>query len=330
MLSAIVLAAGKGTRMHSDMAKSMHKVMDKPMIQHIYDTVSHLGGENFVLVVGHAREQIEDWFGDKASYAIQEPQLGSGHAVMQATQLKDVKGKTLIISGDCPLIQEDTYRTLLAKADEAPLVLMTAVLEDARSYGRIVRDEEGNVLRIVERKDANEEEVKIREINAGIYCVDNELLWKYLPEIGNNNAQHEYYITDLVAIFRSHGHKVAAVVAEDPDEMSGINTRGELVNASKWLQNRINNYWLDHGVTITDPATVWISPDVTIGTDTVIYGNVRIEGHTVIGRHCTITEGSYLKDAVIGDECQITSSRVIDTELPGCQNIGPWVELKSR
>ena len=315
MLSAIVLAAGKGTRMHSDMAKCMHKVMDKPMIQHIYDTVSHLGGENFVLVVGHAREQIEDWFGDKASYAIQEPQLGSGHAVMQATQLKDVKGKTLIISGDCPLIQEDTYRTLLAKADEAPLVLMTAVLEDARSYGRIVRDEEGNVLRIVERKDANEEEVKIREINAGIYCVDNELLWKYLPEIGNNNAQHEYYITDLVEIFRRKGWSVTGVIAEDKEEVQGVNDCLELSRANRWLNRTLTEKWMKAGVQFADPENTYIGPFVTIGHDTEFYPNVYAYGMTRIGNHVTLMPGAFLRNVTVKDGAVVSAGMYEDCEI---------------
>ena len=327
MTSAIVLAAGKGTRMRTEHAKTMHRVLDKPMLQHIYDTLLKVGVDDMVFVVGHGADEIKNHFGNKVSYALQQPQLGSGHAVMQATAVRNNRGKTLIINGDCPLIQPETYEKLLKAGDEYPLVLLTTEPDDAASYGRIIRNEAGEVLRIVEKKDANEEELKVREINVGIYCVNNEMLWQYLPEIKNNNAQQEYYVTDLVEIFKRHGYKVGAVVAEDWQEMSGINNRRELAAATRWMQLKINGFWMDRGVTIVSPETTFISPDAEIGEDTVIYGNVRIEGKTTIGVENTVTEGTYICDSRIGDYNTIISSRIINSRIRNNETVGPWAVI---
>ncbi len=329
MTSAIIMAAGKGTRMKSDGAKTMHKVLGKPMLEHIYDTLVSIGIDRTIIVVGHGQEEIKTYFKDKVEYATQQPQLGSGHAVMQAKALENEVGKTLICNGDCPLVQKETYEKLLEMGNDYPLVLLTTKLSDPASYGRIIRNEAGEVERIVEKKDCNEEELKVNEINVGIYCVDNELLWKYLPEIDNNNAQNEYYVTDLVKIFKSHGHKVGAYVASDSEEMSGINNRVELANANKWLQNKVNNYWLENGVTLVSPETTYISPESEIGIDTIIYGNVRIEGKTTIGKGNVITEGSYLNNATIGDKNTITSSRITDSSMGNNITLGPWAHLRN-
>lgn len=310
MNHAIVMAAGKGTRMKSEKAKPMHEILGKPIVGHICDTLQKCGIEDVVFVVGHGHEQIENYFGDKVRYAMQMPQLGTGHAVMQATQLKGLEGKTLIINGDCPLITVETYQKLLAKAQEADFVVMTMVFDDPASYGRIVRDDNGNVLRIVEKKDASEEQLKIREVNAGIYCADNQLLWKYLPEISNENRQHEYYVTDLIEIFNRHGHKVSAVIAEDAGEMQGINSRRELAMATAWLSHKVNENLMTEGVTLVDPNRILVAPEVTVGQDTVIYPNVRIEGNTVIGRDCIIEEGSVLINCEIGNDVRIIASHI--------------------
>ena len=329
MTSAIVLAAGKGTRMHSEKAKTMHKVLDKPMLSHICDTLDRLGIRDIVFVVGHGADSIREYYGDKVRYALQNPQLGSGHAVMMAAELKGNEGQTLIINGDCPLIQKETYEKLLDASKEYPLVVLTTKLENPSSYGRIIRNENGELEKIVERRDCNEEEVLVKEINAGIYCVDNKLLWQYLPEIRNENAQKEYYVTDLVEIFKKHGHKVGAVVHEDFQELSGINTRRELAAANLWLQNKINGYWMDNGVTLVSPSTTIIGSDVEIGEDTVIYGNVRIEGKTVIGTNNVITEGSYLCNAEVGNDNELLSVRIVDAGVGDGQTVGPWAGVEA-
>lgn len=328
MLNAIVMAAGKGTRMHSQKAKTMHKVLDKPMLEHIYDTLKKLQCNNTVFVVGHGKEEIEDYFKDKVEYALQQPQLGTAHAVSVAESLKDKEGKTLIINGDCPLVTEETYQKVLEMAKDYPLVVLTTVLDDPASYGRIVRKGQ-DVVKIVERKDCDEQQVKINEINVGIYCVDNKLLWQHLPEIGNDNKQKEYYITDLVEVFRKNNLKVGAYCCQDYKQMQGINSRQELIEANKWLQDKINNYWLDHGVTIIDPSTTYIGDDVLIGEDTIIYPNVRIEGKSIIGKGNIIEETSYFNNVTIGDNNHIIATRVVDSSVGNNVNIGPNAHLRN-
>ena len=328
MTSAIVMAAGKGTRMHSRHGKTMHRLLDRPMIEHICDTLEKLEVENKVFVIGFDGDSIKEHLGERCQYAVQDPQYGTAHAVMQATQLKEETGKTLIINGDCPLISTDTYRALLEKANDYPLVVLSTVPADPASYGRIIRNSEGEFEAIVEKKDCNEEQLKVREINAGIYCADNELLWKYLPEVKNENAQKEYYITDLVEIFRRHGHKVAALIG-DSEELQGINSHAELASAAKWLQRKINYGWMDKGVSIVDPENTWIGPDVQIGQDTMIYPNVRIEGKTVIGTDNIIEEGSYFNNAVIGNNNQIICCRITDSQVDDGNKIGPNAHLRN-
>ncbi|MBR5048716.1 MAG: bifunctional UDP-N-acetylglucosamine diphosphorylase/glucosamine-1-phosphate N-acetyltransferase GlmU [Erysipelotrichaceae bacterium] len=328
MTSAIVMAAGKGTRMHSRHGKTMHKLLDRPIIEHICDTLEKLEIENRVFVVGFDGDSIREHLKDRCDYAVQDPQQGTAHAVMQAVQLKDKTGKTLIINGDCPLISEETYRKLLDTADQYPLVVLTTVPEDPASYGRIIRNENGDVEAIVEKKDCNEEQLKVREINAGIYCVDNELLWKYLPEVNNDNAQKEYYVTDLVAIFRRHGHKVGALIG-DCEELQGINSHQELARAGKWLQRKINNYWMDRGVAFIDPDSVFIGPDVQIGQDTIIYPNVRMEGKTVVGMDNSIQDNCVFINAVIGNNNMINACRITDSQVGDDNKIGPSSHLRN-
>lgn len=329
MKSAIVMAAGKGTRMKSDKTKTMHQVMDKPMIGHVYDNLKKAGVENIVVVVGHGAQQIKDYLVDKVEYALQEPQLGTGHAVMQATSLQGKKGKTLIFNGDCPLVQPETIQRLFEKAQDAEFTLLTTVMEDAAKYGRIIRDEHDHVEKIVEFKDCNAEELLVKEINVGIYCADNELMWKYLPELSNENAQHEYYITDLVEIFKKHGHTVNAMVANDRDEMIGVNDRVMLDEATRWLKRHVNRKIMESGVTLIDAENTYLSTDTTIGTDTVVYPNVVMEGHVTIGKNCTILPGTYLKNVVIGDGTTIDSSRLTDTKVGNKVTIGPSSHLRN-
>ena len=329
MNNAIILAAGKGTRMVSEHSKVMHEVLGEPMIGHIVDHLEHSGVGKIVTVVGYKHEEVEEYLGDRSLYAIQEPQLGSGHAVMMADILKEEKGKTLIVNGDCPLIQNTTYEQLLNASKDADLTVLTVKMPDPKSYGRIVRDGEGNFKKIVEFKDCNEEEKKIDEINVGIYCVDNELLWEYLPEIKNDNAQNEYYVTDLVEIFLSHGKKVNACLTSDHEEMIGINDREMLAEANKWLMNKINQELMAKGVTLIDPEHTYLSKDTEVGSDTIIYPGVVTEGKVVIGKGCVITSGSYLKDVVLGDEVHIDASRITDSEVGNKTTIGPNSHLRN-
>ena len=240
MRNAIVLAAGKGTRMKSDRSKVIHTIIDRPMLAYIIDALRAVSVQRIVVIVGYQAESIKEAFPD-VEFALQQPQLGTGHAVMQATQLKDEDGDTLIINGDGPCIQPETLEKLFQTNQDASLTLLTSVLDDGAHYGRIVRDENGHVQAIVEAKDCTEEQKKICEINAGMYCFKNRDLFDNLDKLTTNNAQNEYYLTDLVKILANQGKVVKGLVVEDRDEVMGINDCVELNKAYEWMRNRINN-----------------------------------------------------------------------------------------
>ncbi len=303
MRNAIVLAAGKGTRMKSNKSKVMHSIIDRPMLAYIIEALREVHVERIVVVVGYQADSIKKAFPD-VEFALQEPQLGSGHAVMQATQLKDEEGDTIVINGDGPCIQPETLEKLFETNKDASLTLLTSVLEDGAHYGRIIRDDNGVVTGIVEAKDCSEEQKKICEINAGMYCFKNKDLFENLSKLTTNNAQHEYYITDLVQILASQGKLVKGYVVEDRDEVMGINDCVELHKAYEWMRNRINLYWMREGVQIVDPLRTVIGKDVKIGKDVIIHPNVEIIGNSVIEDNVEILPNSYLKDAHIeSDQC---------------------------
>ena len=329
MKSAIVLAAGKGTRMKSSKNKVMHEVLGKPMIGHVVSRLEKLNVDNIVVVVGHQAEEVETYLQQRATYALQQPQLGTGHAVMQAQSLKDTEGQTLILYGDCPLVQSETMNKLYEINEGKALTVLTAVLEDPAQYGRIVRDEKGNVLRIVEFKDCDENQRQIKEINTGIYCVDNRLLFKHLADISNNNAQKEYYITDLIEIFYRNGYDIQGLPVLDVHEVIGINDRIDLVKATVWLQNRINTEWMKQGVTFIDPTSTYVEEDVVIGEDTILYPNVYLQKGTIIGKSNTILPQSFIVSSMIGDFNTIDSSRITDSRIDDHVKIGPFAHLRN-
>lgn len=329
MRAAIIMAAGKGTRMQSKLPKTMHKVLDKPMIEHLVDTLDRMGVDRIVSVVGYGRESIMDYLQDKCEYAVQDPQLGTGHAVRQAKQLEDMQGYTLVINGDCPLVKEETLEKLFAELDDAAMVVLTAIEEDPAQYGRVIRGSEDTIEKIVEYKDCKAEEAAICEINTGIYAFDNKELFAGLKKISNDNKQGEYYITDLVEIFNQENKRVKALIVEDREETSGINDRHELLRANRILQRRINNKWLDNGVSLLDPESIYIGSDVSIGSDTVIYPNNYLYGKTVIGENNILLSGCYLENAVLGDNNVVNSSRITDSVLHNHVNVGPWSHLRN-
>lgn len=296
MRNAIVLAAGKGTRMKSNKSKVMHSIIDRPMLAYIIEALREVHVERIVVVVGYQADSIKEAFPD-VEFALQEPQLGSGHAVMQATQLKDEEGDTIVINGDGPCIQPETLEKLFETNKDASLTLLTSVLEDGAHYGRIIRDENGAVTGIVEAKDCSEKQKKICEINAGMYCFKNKDLFDNLNKLTTNNAQHEYYITDLVQILADQGKLVKGYVVEDRDEVMGINDCVELHKAYEWMRNRINLNWMREGVQIVDPLRTVIGKDVKIGKDVIIHPNVELLGSTVVEDNVEILPNSYLKDA---------------------------------
>ncbi len=328
MKSAIILAAGKGTRMISKKNKVMHEILGKPAIEHVVDNLEKSGVTFQVVVVGHDAQSILDHLEDRVHYATQDQQLGTGHAIKQALIAKQNKGTTLIMYGDIPLVQPETITRLFEAHEGYDLTVATTILEDPAMYGRIMKDEQGRLLRIVEYKDANEAERAIQEINTGIYCIDNELLWKHIDEIDNNNAQKEYYITDIVEIFYKNNYKINTLVVEDEFEVMGINDRSELLSANQWLQARINNHWLKQGVSLIDPSTIYIDPDVTIGMDTIIYPNVRLEKATKIGEGSIIYSNSVIINGSIGDDTSIDSSRIVDSKVGNHCSVGPTSHLR--
>lgn len=241
--NAIVLAAGKGTRMKSELSKLLHPIIDRPMLAYTLEAIDQAGVNRVVIIDGYQAEQVEKAFPGR-EFALQEPQLGTGHAVMQAQSLKDEKGYTLVINGDGPCIQPETLNFLFDQAQGSALTLMSCIFDEGAHYGRILRDENGEFLAIREAKDCTEEEKKVNEINAGVYCFNNEDLFESLQELTSSNAQNEYYLTDLVEILKGKGKKVKAIPIEDPDELQGINDPIELYAAYSWVKDRINQNWM--------------------------------------------------------------------------------------
>lgn len=329
MRSAIVLAAGKGTRMKSSLNKVMHPVLNKPMIGHIIDSLKACQVDRIVVIVGHGAESVQTYLQDRVEYALQEPQLGTGHAVMQAEMLREELGDTIVLCGDGPCIQKETIEQAFAANKDHACTVLTAVLDDGARYGRIVRNDSGLVEKIVEAKDCTEEELAICEINTGIFCFKNQMLFEGLKEIKNENAQQEYYLTDLVEIFHKKGQSVNAMIVDDADETMGVNDRVDLSKANIWLKRHVNHQHMLNGVTIIDPENTYIDTDVVIGTDTTIYPNVYIQGKSVIGEHVTILPGSYLVNAIIHDGATIDSSKIVDSSVGAHATIGPMSHLRN-
>ena len=287
---AIILAAGQGTRIKSNIPKVLHKVCGKEMVNHVIDNMREAEIEDVNVIIGNGSELVKESTKDRnVSYSLQEEQLGTGHAVKCAKEfLQGKDGVVAVFTGDAPLTRVETIKKLvdehIKKGNEA--TLLSAYVDDPTGYGRIIRDGE-EVLKIVEHKDCNEEELKVNEINAGMYCFDIKSLLSSLEELNNNNVQGEYYLTDVIGILKSKGEKVGALLTDYEDTL-GVNSRAQLAEAERVLRKRINQFHLDNGVTLIDPNTTYIGVNAIIGKDTVIYPNNIIEGNTKIGEGCTI------------------------------------------
>ncbi|KGA96065.1 N-acetylglucosamine-1-phosphate uridyltransferase [Alkalihalobacillus alcalophilus ATCC 27647 = CGMCC 1.3604] len=328
---AIILAAGQGTRMKSKLYKVLHPVCGKPMVQHVVDQVNRVGFDEKIAIVGHGAEVVQEVLGDQVSYVVQEKQLGTGHAVLQAEQLlADKKGTTVVLCGDTPLLTEETIDQLLQahEKESAKVTVLTAIAADPTGYGRVIRNQQGLVERIVEQKDASEEEKQVNEINTGTYCFDNETLFAALQKVGNDNAQGEYYLPDVVEIVQSSSGKVAAFQANTMEETMGINDRVALSAAEAIMKKRTNEKWMRSGVTIIDPSQTYISTDATIGPDTVIYPGTMINGQTIIGADCLIGPNSELTNSQIGNNTIVKQSVVSDSEIGDDVQIGPFAHIR--
>ncbi|ADX69453.1 bifunctional UDP-N-acetylglucosamine diphosphorylase/glucosamine-1-phosphate N-acetyltransferase GlmU [Lactobacillus helveticus] len=329
----VVLAAGKGTRMKSKLYKVLHKVCGKTMVEHVVDAASGINPTKIVTVVGTGAGKVEKVLANKSDFAFQEKQVGTGDAVMTAKEaLGDKEGATLVVTGDTPLFTTDTFNELFkyhAEKGNAATVL-TAEAPNPFGYGRIIRDNQGNVLRIVEQKDGNPDELKVKEINTGVFCFDNQKLFEALKHVDNDNAQGEYYLTDVLEILRNNGERVGAYKMPDFSESLGVNDRVALAQATKTMQRRINEAHMRDGVSFIDPDTAYIDADVKIGNDTVIEGNVVIKGNTEIGSDCYITNGSRIVDSKIGNGVTITSSTIEEAEMDDNTDIGPNSHLRPK
>ncbi len=354
-LGVIVMAAGLGKRMKSNQVKVLHHVAGRPMVLYAVDVALQLAGHRIVVVVGHqsdrVRQVIESGIagrpGSKAvSIVEQAEQLGTGHAVMQSRPAfcrGDEVHPTnyLILNGDTPLLKEETARELLRvhQSQGATVTILTATLDDPSGYGRVIRRQSGgyqqseitssDVLKIVEDRDATSVERATKEINVGTYVVSGEFLFDALDKLEPRNAQNEYYLTDIVRMAVAQGRCVAAVTLEDPEEGLGVNTRQQLAAAEQVVRQQIRERWLEAGVTMRDPGSVWIDAGVTIGRDTVLYPNVSLEGKTIVGEGTTIRSGVRITDCVIGNHVEILDSSVLsESEVDDDAHVGPFVHLR--
>ncbi|RPH80888.1 MAG: UDP-N-acetylglucosamine diphosphorylase/glucosamine-1-phosphate N-acetyltransferase [Nitrospiraceae bacterium] len=346
-LAVVVMAAGLGKRMCSKQAKVLHPVAGQALVLYSVGLGLRVAGDRIAVVVGHQADLVRQVIahatggpngGAPVTIVEQREQLGTGHAVLQSRPVfgvgkRGAPSRYLILNGDTPLLQEKTLRELLRvhETERATVTILTAVLTDASGYGRVVRanSAERGVSRIVEDRDADAEEQAIREVNVGTYVVDGEFLFSALEKLDPSNAQGEYYLTEIIHLAVAQGHRVAAVVLDNPDEGLGVNTRRQLADAEQVVRHQIRERWLDAGVTMIDPASVWIDATVTVGKDTVLYPNVTLEGTTVIGEDCVLRSSTRLKDCTIGNGVEILDHCVCaDSHIEDGAHVGPFVHLR--
>lgn len=349
-LVTVILAAGKGTRMKSKLPKVLHKAAGKSMVQHVIDAAKAAGAKRNIVVTGFGGEMVREALGTQAEFAEQKEQLGTGHAVLQTAELlKDEQGTVMVLCGDTPLLTGDLLKKLYESHVEAKAkaTVLTAIMPDATGYGRIIRAEDGSVLKIVEHKDATEAERAVKEVNSGIYCFDARALFASLQQVTNDNAQGEYYLPDVLEILQKQGEKIWAVAADDYESTLGINSRLQLSGAEKILRRRKNEELMADGVTIMDPDTTYVDCDVKIGRDTVIYPQTWLEGNTVIGEDCEVGPCVRLQDVKMGNkvmgqfgyyhDCVIDDGVILgqfnhirpDSHLMAGVKMGNFVEVKN-
>lgn len=333
-VAAVVLAAGKGTRLKSGLIKVLHPAAGLPLIAWPVAAARGAGADPVVLVVGHQATAVQNVFrGDgDIRCAMQEEQLGTGHAVACALDaLAGFHGTILILCGDTPLLRPETLQALVAfhRQNQAALTVLTALMDDPYGYGRVIRDDTGRVTRIVEQKDADPDEQEIREINSGIYCMESAFLFGNIRAIGNQNAQGEYYLTDLLAIAAGQGLTCLAMPTADAEEIMGVNDRAQLAEAARILRRRINREHMLAGVTLVDPECTYIDHGVSIAADTIIHPGCQIGGGSSIGRECEIEQNVSISGCRIGDGCHIKAGSVLeDAELHDYVAIGPMAHLR--
>lgn len=328
---AIILAAGKGTRMKSDLPKVLHQVAGISMLEHVFRAVSAIEPAQIQTIVGHKAELVEEVLKGRSDFALQSEQLGTGHAVMMAeSALAGLEGQTLVIAGDTPLITGDSLRNLIHfhVSHKNVATILTAQAANPFGYGRIIRNADGEVLKIVEQKDATDFEQQVKEINTGTYLFDNKRLFEALKEINTDNAQGEYYLTDVISIFRQAGEKVGAYLLRDFDESLGVNDRVALATAEGIMRKRINEQHMLNGVTFTHPETTYIDTDVVIGAEAVIEANVVLKGKTSIGERTLLTNGTRVRDSQIAADVVISQSDIEEAVIESGVTVGPYAHIR--
>lgn len=328
---AVILAAGKGTRMKSALPKVLHAVGGKSMLRHVMTAAEQAGAKRMLVVVGFGGDKVQAEIGAAAEFVLQAEQLGTGHAMMQVQPvLAGFSGTILLLCGDTPLLTGQALLDLVAAHQQsgAAATVLTAKPADATGYGRILRDESGQVLGIVEQKDATAEQKQIGEINTGIYCFEAAPLFAALAGLTCNNAQKEYYLTDVLAILAQAGQQVGAVEVADFQETLGINSRLQLAEAEKILRQRKLVELMDSGVTVMDPASTFVDASVSVGEDTVLYPFTWLEGETTIGRDCRIGPNSRISDSQLGDAVTLHFSYAHECKIAGGVSVGPYVHLR--
>lgn len=330
----VILAAGKGTRMKSKLAKVLHPVTGKPMVDYAVDTAWALSNQPPVVVVGQQSETVRAHLGDRAQFVEQSNPQGTGHAVMvTADTLRGNADLVLVCYADMPLLRPETLQLLVETHTSATtrpaITMLTFVAENPRGFGRIVRHDDGTVAAIVEEVAATPEQKAIRELNVGVYVFDGEWLWDALDRITPTPPKNEYYLTDAVALANADGRTVIAVKGNDADELLGINTRVHLAEAEAAMRRRITHQHMLNGVTIIDPASTYIEPTVTIGQDTVIQPNTHLVGQTTIGEDCEIGPNSMLYGATVGNGCHVFASVIQNSTLEDAVEMGPFVRVRN-
>lgn len=330
-LATVVLAAGQGTRMKSDIPKVLHPVGGKPMVLRAVETAARLSDKPPVLVVGHGAEGVQAAVGDRAKFVLQAEQLGTGHAVMQAAEILRGQADIIVVwYADMPLLRPDTLQELIRQQAQntGPVTLLTVTVSDPRGFGRIVRHASGSVTAIVEERECTPEQAQIRELNAGVYAFNGPWLIENLFRL-KPKSKGEYYLTDLIEIANQQGLNVIGVAIDDVDEVIGVNTRVHLSEAEAALRKRVTTHWMLEGVTILDPAVTYISEDATIGRDSIILPNTHIQGKTAIGSHSVIGPNSVIVDSKIGSYCKVECSVVERATLEDHVEMGPFGHLRT-
>lgn len=330
-IQAVILAAGQGTRMRSSLSKVLHPLLGRPMLCYALDAAVKITGASPVVIVGHGADAVQSLFADRATFALQTPQMGTGHAVRQAEPL--LRGRcdlVMVTYADMPLLTEETLRQVIEvqHRNSGPFTMLSLHANDPRGFGRVQRASDGRVLAIIEEAQATPDQLAIRELNAGMYCFAADWLWDALERIPLS-PKGEYYLTDLVGIAAADGLPVQAYVLEDSHEAIGVNTRVHLAEAEAVLRARINRQWMLAGVTLVDPSATYIEPDVTIGQDTTIHPNTHLRGATSVGENCTLGPNTIINDTVIGSRSTVIASVLEAAQVEDDVHIGPYAHLRS-